>query len=179
MLQNMLGGVQGYWSKCWKSLVVYKFSRSQMFVREFHLVRIIVLKCCIINVLIVQSPYLLTTNTVKGASKSLLTFLINFGDIDSFGTRGIRVYSILSLPFSFIAIFLCHFLSVPVVSLPLQSCNNLSMSLTTWSASIPSRLPLGSTCSGTPSISRAVSWLILERASASILATGSEDGRDG
>lgn len=57
----------------------------------FQLVRIIVLKCWIINVLIVQSPYLLTTNTVKGASKTLLIFLINFGDIDSLAPLNLHI----------------------------------------------------------------------------------------
>ncbi|TNN58519.1 hypothetical protein EYF80_031241 [Liparis tanakae] len=59
------------------------------------------------------------------------------------------------------------------------SCNSLSMSLTTWSASILSRLPSSSTCSRTHSISPVASWLILERASASTLATGSEGGKGG
>lgn len=88
-----------------------------------------------------------------------LTFMICFGASDSFGVRGfgISLYSPLYLHTSFCCSPFCHFLSVPVASLPLQSCSSLSMSLTTWSASILSWGASCSTCSRTHSISPAAS----------------------
>ncbi len=76
--------------------------------------------------------------------------------------------------------FLCSqslfYFLMGVFSFPRQSCSSLSMSLTTWSASMVPRAISPPPCSKTLPISTAVSWLIRERASARTLATGSERG---